>query len=221
MNKRPDIERARLDLKNYNIRVKYARNQMLPNLQLTASYYTSGRGGDQLIWEGNPFFGGRVIGSVSVDIWDSMKDVFANLYRNYSVNLSLSIPLSLKKEKAELAQAKLNLKRSLLSLKNVENTIYSEVKEVIKELETNLKLAEANNIAMELQLQKLRAEEKKFSVGLSTNYMVLQAQSSYVNAVTQALSSNVEYKKTLAKINKILARTFKAYNINFRDFVKE
>ena len=54
----------------------------------------------------------------------------------------------------------------------VENGIYSEVKEVIKELETNLKLVEANKIALDLQEEKLKAEQKKLLVGLSTNFQV-------------------------------------------------
>ena len=220
LKKRPDIEKARLDLKNYNIYVKYYRNQMLPDLRLTASYYTTGQGGDQLLYDIHPFFGGQITGIIGKDIWETLKDNVSNLYQNYSIGLSLSIPLSLSKEKAQLAQARINLKKALLGLKNVENTIYSEVKEVIKELETNLKLVEANRIALELEEQKLRAEEKKLSVGLSTNFQVLNFQRDYANAQTNALKSIIDYNLTVAKLNKILVRTFKVYRIKFKDFLK-
>ena len=156
------MEQARLDLKNYNIRVRYAKNQMLPDLQVTATYYSAGRGGDQLIFEGgSPLFGGRVVGSVSKDIWETIQDVVGNLYKNYSISLNLTVPLSFTREKAQLTQAKLNLKRALLTIKDTETTIYSEVKNVIKELEARTKLVEANKIAMDLNWQKLRAEQKK------------------------------------------------------------
>lgn len=222
LNNRPDIERARLDLKNYNILVKYARNQMLPDLQLTASYYTTGQGGDQLIYEGNPLFGPSIlVGSIEKDIWESMKDVISNLYRNYSIGLSLSIPLSFSREKAQLAQAKINLKRALLTLKNIENNIYSEVKEVLKELEARTKLVRANEIALKLNEQKLMAEKKKLAVGLSTNFYVINAQNEYLRALTNELRAKIDYNLTLAKINKTLARTFEANNIKFKDFVKK
>lgn len=221
LQKRPDIERARLDLKNYNIYVKYYRNQLLPNLELTASYYTTGQGGDQLIFDVNPFYGGEIIGVVSKDIWKTWQDNMSNLYQNYSVGLRLSIPLSLSKEKSQLAQARINLKKAFLELKNVENTIYSEVKDVMKEIESNLKLVEANKIALQLEEQKLRAEEKKLSVGLSTNFQVLNFQRDYANAQTNALKSTIDYNLSIAKLNKILVRTFEYYHIKFKDFLKK
>jgi outer membrane protein TolC len=220
LNHRPDIEKSRLELKNYNIYVKYFRNQLLPDLRLTASYYTTGQGGDQLIFDVNPFYGGHVIGVVSKDFWKTLQDNVANLYHNYSVGLSLSIPLNLSKERAQLAQARINLKKAFLGLKNIENTIYSEVKAVIKELQTNLKLVEANKIALELEEQKLKAEQKKLSVGLSTNFQVLNFQRDYANAQANALRSLINYNLTIAKLNKILVRTFKVYHIKFDDFLK-
>jgi outer membrane protein TolC len=226
LSNRPDIERAKLDLANYKIGVKYARNQMLPDLQLTATYYTTGQAGvffDYLKNPVDPDFNAETdfaeVGQRS--IWGSLDDAFSNLYKNYNITLRLQIPLIFKKEKAELAQAKINLKRSLLNLKNVENTIHSEVREVIKELEANTKLVEADRIALELQGQRLRAEEKRLNVGLSTNFIVLDYQRQYADAETQALRSVIDYNMTLAKINRTLARTLKVYDIKFKDFLKK
>ena len=219
LKNRPEMEQARLDLKNYNIRVRYAKNQMLPDLQVTATYYSAGRGGDQLIFEGgNPLFGGRVVGSVSKDIWDTIQDVVGNLYKNYSIRFNLTVPLSFAREKAQLTQAKLNLKRALLIIKDTETTIYSEVKNVIKELEARTKLVEANKVAMDLNWQKLRAEQKKNTVGLSTNFFVITAQNQYLQSQTQDLRSRIDFNLTLAKINQILARTLDSYKIKFKDF---
>ena len=221
LNNRPDIERARLDLKSNNVLVKYARNQMLPDLQLQASYYTTGVGGDQIIYDGNPLFGGQPIGFLKRDIWDTVQDAFSSLYKNYSVSLNLAIPLSFAQERAQMAQAKLNLKQALLQLKNTENIVYSEVKDVIKELEANSKLVESNQIALKLQDQKLKAEQKKLSVGLSTNYDVLNYQRDFAQTETGLLNSLKEYNMTVAKINKVLGRTLKAYDIKLKDFVNK
>jgi len=221
LNNRPDIKRAKLDMANNKIRVKYARNQMMPDLQLTASYYTTGQGGDQLIYGPGSIFESRpVIGVVTKDVWNTINDTVSNIYKNFSVRLDLTLPLSNKKVKAELMKSKLNLKSSFLSLKKVENDIYAEVKDVVKELETNAKLVESNKIALKLEERKLKAEEKKLSVGLSTNYQVLNYQRDYATALTNSLKSVVDYMMTIAKINKVLARTFTVYKINFSDFGK-
>jgi len=216
LTNRPDIKRAKLDMKNNHIKVKYSRNQILPDLQLTASYYTTGQGGDQLIYGPGSIFQARpIIGVIKKDVWKTMNDAISNIYKNFSIGLSLKIPLSLKKEKAVLMQAKLNLKSSFLGLKKVENEIYAQVKDVVKELEANLNLVKSNKIALRLEERKLRAEEKKLSVGLSTNYQVLNYQRDYANAQAKSLKSIVDYKMTIAKINKILARTFSVYGISF------
>lgn len=222
LDNRPDIRQARLDLKRYKIDVKYYRNQMLPDLQLTARYHTTGIGGDQLITEGNIFTGDyRVIGIIKKDIWETMQDTFSNLYKNYSVGLRLSVPLSYSAEKAQLAQAKLQLKSSFLSLKNTENTVYSEVKQAIRSLESNLKLVEAQRIRLDLEDRKLKAEERKLSVGLATNYDVILKQREYVQAQANHLNALRNYNMSLADINKKLARTFGAYGIKFKNFLKD
>ncbi len=221
LENRPDMQRAKLDLKRYKIDVRYARNQMLPDLQLTAQYYTTGQGGDALITEGNIFTGDyRVIGVLKKDVWETMKDTFSNLYKNYSVSLQLNIPLSFSREKAELARAKLQLKRAFLTLKNSENTVYSDVNQAIRSIESNLKLVDAQNIRLDLEERKLKAEERKLSVGLVSNYDVIQKQRDYVQAQTNHLNALRTYNMAIADLNRKLGRTFKAYDIQFNNFLK-
>jgi outer membrane protein TolC len=221
LENRPDIHQAKLDLKRYKIDVRYARNQMLPDLQLSASYYTTGTGGDQLITEGDIFSGDyKVIGVIKKDVWESMKDTFSNLYKNYSISLRLNVPLSFSREKAELARAKLQLKRAFLALKNTENTVYSDVNLAIRSIESNLKLVEAQEIRLDLENRKLKAEERKLSVGLSANYDVIQKQRDYVQAQTNHLNALRTYNMAIADLNRKLGRTFKAYDIRFNSFLK-
>lgn len=227
LNNRPDMERAKLDLENFKIGVRYAKNQMLPELNVLAFYYTTGRGGDVFAPKPgtdpfSPDFDPETDLELAarLTIWDSLDEVFSNIYKNYGITLNLRIPIGFAREKAMLAQAKINMKRSLLTLKNTENTVYSEIKEVIKELEANAKLVEADRIALELQEQRLKAEEKRLSVGLSTNFIVLDYQRQYADAQTQALRSVIEYTMTRARINRTLARTLNVYDIKFKDFIQ-
>ncbi len=46
MAQRPDILQAKLNVEQQGIQLKYARNQLLPDLELTGSYgYTGSRAG--------------------------------------------------------------------------------------------------------------------------------------------------------------------------------
>jgi outer membrane protein len=221
LKNRLDIKRAKLDLENQNIRVKYSKNQALPTLTLNASFYTYGNAGTTWsIPPGlSPFDEGfyREVAS-ETKLLDAWNEAFSIINKNYTIGLNLQIPVGFKKEKAQLAQARINMKKSLLQLKNTENTVYSEVKEVLKERQSNMKLVDAEKIAVELEAENLKAEEKKLSVGLSTNFEVLDYQRRYADAQTRALRSVINYMLTLSKINKTLNRTFHVYDINFNDY---
>jgi outer membrane protein TolC len=223
LENRPDIKRQKINLKNNNLGVRYYKNQALPSLNLTASYSSYGQGGT--VWDIDtdlsPTDPGYRTEVEKKTFLDSVKEVLKNINKNYSFSFNLQIPIGFKEERARLAQARINLKRALLELKNTENNIYKEVKDVIKELESNRKLVEADRIAMELVGENLRAEEKKLSVGLSTNFNVQEYQRQLADAETSYLRSVINYNLTLARLNQVLARTFKAHDIKFADYYKE
>lgn len=222
LKKRPDIEQVRLDLKSKNIDVRYYRNQTLPNLQLTASYFTKGLSGtpqdvDIILINDSSASAGAVGGNLS----DSLRDALKALYDNYSIGLQLSLPLVNTSARADLVQARLNLEQSLLTLKKTESTIYSEVRQIIMDLETNAKIVEANRISRELAEQKLAAEQKKLSVGLSTNYQVLQYQRDYANAQIAELKSLIDHNLALSRVSKVLGTTLETHRIEFKDFLAD
>ncbi len=221
LDKRPDIQQVRLDLKNKNLGVRYTRNQLLPQLDLTAQYYTSGISGDKLIFNGNPLFGGTVIGVIKGDIGQAMKDVLASVYRNYTLALQLSVPLKNDSARADYAQAQLALKQSLLQLKKTESTIFSDVKQIVTDLEYSKKQVEATRISRELQEQKLQAEQKKLAVGLSTNYLVLQYQRDFATAQVAELNAIIINNLAFSRLSKVLGTTLEKHQIEFSNFLPQ
>jgi outer membrane protein TolC len=215
LEKRPDIEQVRLDLKNKNIDVRYFRNQLLPDVELVASYGTAGSGGTLKPKNSKESYMGRIGGGLN----EALREALKNLNRNYYVALQLSVPLFNTSAHADLVQARLNLEQSLLTLKKTESTIYSEVKQIIMDLETNAKIVEANRISKDLAEQKLTAEQKKLAVGLSTNYLVLQYQRDFSNALIAELKSLIDYNLALSRVNKVLGTTLEKHNIEFNEFL--
>jgi outer membrane protein TolC len=219
LEKRPDIEQVRLDLKSKNVEVRYYRNQLLPNLQLTASYYTKGLSGTPQAVDFSLLPVDAAAGAIGGGMSDSLRDALKGLYRNYAIGLQLSFPVFNASGRADLTQARLNLEQSLLTLKKTESTIYSEVKQIIMDLETNAKIVAANRISRELADQKLAAEQKKLAVGLSTNYLVLQYQRDFSNAQIAELRSLIDYSLALSRVNKVLGTTLEKHNIQFSDLL--
>jgi outer membrane protein TolC len=193
MENRPELKSLKVSVKTQDLNLSYAKNQLLPNLSLNASYWSPGISGDQILYLNNNPLTGQIVGTVPGGIGSAVKDAFGFKYQNWSVGLSLDIPLSSIFSRASEAQAKLNLDQAMLQLKNEEQTIYLEIRNGVRTLETNYERVQAYKVARELAEQKLSAEEEKLRVGLSTNFTVLSYQRDLNSARISELRSIVDY----------------------------
>ncbi|MBE0460143.1 MAG: TolC family protein [Candidatus Aminicenantes bacterium] len=219
MENRPDLQSTRIDLKNKEINLSYAKNQLLPDLSLQASYWSPGISGDQIIYLNNNPLTGIVIGKVPGGSSDALSDAFNFRYKNWSVGLTLSVPINSVLSRASYAQARVNLEQSILKLKNQEQQIFLEIKNSVRAVQTNYKRVQAYKAARELAETKLNAEEEKFKVGLSTNYLVLQYQRDLANAQTTELRAIIDYNLSLARLSQALGITLKEKNVTISNIL--
>lgn len=219
MENRPDLQVTRINLKNREINFDFAKNQLLPDLSLQASYWSPGISGDRILFEDptDRFLPtGRDEGSPT----DAIKDAFGLTYPNWSVSLTLDIPLNSFVSRAAFAQAQVNLEQSLLQLKNQERQIYLEIKNSVRAVQTDYKRVQAYKVARELAGKKLTAEEERFRVGLTTPYFVLQYQTELSTAQSNELNAIIAYNLSLARLNRATGVSLKEKNIRFTDILE-
>ncbi|MGB9893692.1 MAG: TolC family protein [Candidatus Saccharicenans sp.] len=204
LQKRPDLEAIRLDVKTKEFNFGYAKNQLLPNLQFTLGYWSPGISGDQLIYQDNNPYSGIIIGKIPGKKSDALKDAFNFKYKNWSMGLTLTLPVSNFITKAAYAQAKLSLEQARIKLKNQQQQLDLEIGNTVRTVETNYQRALAYKAARELAEKKLEAEQEKFKVGMSTNYLVLQYQRDLANAMTMELKAMIDYNISLANLDRAM-----------------
>lgn len=221
LNNRPDLRNLQINLKTQEFNLTVAKNQTLPALNLTASYYSPGLSGDRLIYLNNNPLTGVVVDVIPGPRSKSLKDALGFNYSNWSVGLTLNIPLSNMLSRATLAQARLNLEQAQLSLKQQEQQAILEVKTALRNLQANLKRVQAYRAARELQEQKLAAEEEKFKVGQSTNYTVLMYQRDLANARSAELKAIIDYNVSRANLERALGLSLKNRNMKVVDFLSK
>lgn len=220
MEKRPDLKQTRIDMKNKELNLSYAKNQLLPDLSLQASYWSPGISGTQNIYPpGIPF--GEPIATIPGKASDALKDAFNFRYKNWTVGLTLTIPLNTLLSRAAYAQARVDLEQTQLMLKNQEQQALLEIKNALRGVETNYKRVQARKIARELAEKKLEAEEEKLKVGLTTNYFVLQYQRDLANAQTMELKAIIDYNLSMASLNRALGITLEEKNISLAKLLNE
>ncbi|MBN2205892.1 MAG: TolC family protein, partial [Candidatus Aminicenantes bacterium] len=215
--RRPDLEAARKTIATSEVNFSVARNQLLPGLDLQFSYWSPGISGDRIKYLNDNPFSGVVIGKEKGKSSDSLRDALKLLYNNWTVGLTLSLPLSNFLTQSQYAQAKLELGRTAAQLKALERQVALEVSDAVRGIETDAKRAEAYRLARELAEKRLDAEEKKLRVGLTTNYFVLQYQEELANARSMEIKSLVDSCLSWARFEKAVGASLDNHGIKVED----
>jgi outer membrane protein TolC len=222
LGNRADLKQARVTLANNKLNVKYQKNQALPRLRLEAYLYTYAVGGTKWDFTTNnpldPDFEKYIVEVIPYS--DTLRDILKLTNKIVNVSFNLQIPIVSTAERAQIARAKIQRDQASDQLKNLENTVYSEASDVIRQLESHRKLVEADRIAVALEAENLKSEEKKLSVGLSTNFEVLRYQEQYASAQSQLLRSTIDLVLANARLNQVLNRTLQIYNLNFKNILE-
>jgi len=96
-----------------------------------------------------------------------------------------------------VAQGKLQKQQQQTSLQDLEMQIATAVREAGRQVNTNLKRVEATRKARELAEKRLEAEQKRFTVGLSTTFELFQAQRDLSRARQAELNATIDYNRSL------------------------
>jgi outer membrane protein len=210
---RPDYLTKKKELDNKNIQVKFNENQLYPSLDLVGSFGLNGISGTAIpvrnfnpppLTTTNPFGGsyGKSIGNA-----------FSGDYPSWEAGLVFKYPLGNRAARSRLTVSKLETAQLLMDIKDLEKTIVVEVREAVRQINTDKKRVQASRIARRLAKEKLIAEEKKFEVGLSTSFEVLQFQTDLAEEQSKELKAVIDFNKSKIKLRKVLATTLEKYNI--------
>jgi len=214
---RPDLLAIRVDLKNKDLDLGYAKNQLLPELNFQASLWSPGLSGTQLVYEDDNPLTGNIIGSVPGKSSDALQDALKFKYKNWSIGLTLSIPITSVVTRAQYLQAKVGLEQAQVNLQNQEQQAFLEIRNAVRDVQTSYKQVQAYKLARELAQEKLEAEQKKLKVGLATNYEVLLHQRDLADAQSSELRAVIDYNLSLAALDRALGTTLEKKNIKMTD----
>ena len=109
----------------------------------------------------------------------------------------MSYPIGQASEEANYARAKLEHVQSQGRLKSAESRAVQQVRDAWWKIDMNAKRIETTRAARELAEQRLDAERKRLDVGISTSFLVIQAQRDLAQARTSELSATLAYDLAL------------------------
>ena len=203
LSHRPDLLVKKEELLTKNIEVKYNENQMLPTLDLVGSLGLNGLAGD------SGTSGNQLDGKYD----KAIDEMFSSKFYLWEFGINLSYPIGNRAAKSRLASKRLEVAQFLLDIKDLENTIVVEVREAYRQIKTDIKRVQAARIASKLAQEKLNAEEKKFEVGLSTSFNVLEFQEDLAEEQSNEIKAIIDYNKSRNRLNQVAAQTLEVHNI--------
>lgn len=177
LTQRPDIIQAKLDVEQQGFTLKYLQNQLYPELDLTGSYGVNGAGR-----EFNNALGQEQTGSRPV----------------YSYGAVLTVPLGNVTARNNLKSGRATQQQILLRLKKLEQNVMVDIDNAVKSARSSWEGAEASKQARIFAEAALDAEQKKYAVGKSTTFTVLQLQNNLTLARSQEIRALANYQESLA-----------------------
>jgi outer membrane protein len=193
MTLRPDLLQAQITLEQQGIQLKFDRNQLFPELDVTGSYGYNGAGA-------------------------VYNDVFSQ-YRNqdspfYTYGGKMTIPLANTQARNALKADKVTERQDLLKLKQIEQNILVEIDNAVKQAESDYESVEATRQARIYAEAALDAEQKTYAVGKATTFEVLTYQNNLTTARGQEIRALANYEEALANLAQQEGSTLQRRNID-------
>jgi len=177
-----------------DIRLDYAKDQALPQLDLEASLGLNGLG------EG---------------FEDSFGDYGSeNRGPDWSVGVTFSVPLDRKAERAQVRISKRAKAQAIMEVKQAEIDLLVELENAIEGYEASLERTGFVKEAVRLAEEGLRSEQSRLASGVTTSYNVLNQQRDLSFARTRALAVDVESFSALVQLYLILGSLSDTLNID-------
>jgi len=200
LDNRTDVVAARKSLERSDISLSFARNQLLPQLDFVASYGAAGAGGTELLRDE---FGGPVVGTIPGGYGDAVSEVFARDFPTWAIRLNMSYAIPNRSDKAAAAYAHISKEQTLASLRRLELQVAQEVRTAARGVQSGFRSVTATQAARVLAAQRLDAEEKKFAAGMSTNFLVTQAQRDLAVAEVTELRAIADYRESIINFQRV------------------
>lgn len=195
LQKRTDLLASRKQLEANDVNIRYFQNQTMPDVNASVTYFAQAIGGTAFIrGEGFP---GPIIGEVGKSYGSTLKTMFAGDFPTWTLGLQVNYPIGQSNADASLARARLQDQQARRQLQSQELQVATQIRDYARQVQTNGKRVEATRASRVLAERRLEAEEKKFQAGMTTSFLVFQAQRDLNQARNNELQALLDYNKSV------------------------
>jgi len=216
LGNRQELAQLRIDLVNRDINKKSARNALLPVVDLITWYGGAGLAGEQNL--SNPSFPAPPPLTIPRGgFYNSFARLFDSSAPDYAIGLNVTIPIRNRSAQADQSRAELEYRQAELRFQQLENQVGIEVRNAQFALTQNRARVDAARKGLRLAKETLDAEQKKYALGASTNFLVLQAQRDLTVSASALVTAMSAYEKSRVELDRVTGATLARNNIQMSD----
>jgi outer membrane protein TolC len=195
MADRSDVARARNAVSNAATNVEFFANQRLPDVRVEASYRGTGLGGAQLLRTGP--FPGAVTGTLNSGFGGVLGQAFGPDYPTWSLGVTVSHPVGRSFEHVREVQAQVEQRQAAARVASVQLDVAASIRQSARQVRSTAEREDAARAGATLAQQRLDAEQRRYTVGLSTSFLVTQAQRDLLQAEVNLLQAALDYQSSV------------------------
>ena len=199
MANRPELLESELNLRNNEINRSAAKNALLPTLDLVG------------------YYGG--VGQAS-NYGDAFTQILNRESPDKGVYVNLSIPIRNRSAQSNQIRSELEYRQNQLNLQQQKNQINLQVRNAAFALQQARAGVDASRAARDYAQQSLEAEQKKYALGASTSYLVLQQQSNMTKAASDYVAALSTYEKARVALDQMTGSILDRNGIFMEDAVR-
>ena len=201
LGERYDLARAGHDLENAQTTVKFLDNQKLPDVRLETSYRGSGLAGTEFVRDGG--FPGVITGTRNRGYGTALGQVFGNDYPSWSLGVTVSYPLGRSYEEAGRVRAEAEARQAQQRIASLRLKAAETVRRAGRQIRSAAERVDAARAGAGLAEQRLDTEQRRYDVGLSTTFLVTQAQRDLLEAQVNLLQTMLDYESSLVSFEAV------------------
>jgi len=190
-----DLERARKDLQNIVTNVEFFSDQKLPDVRLETSYRGSGLGGTRFLRTGE--FPGSIVGTARRGYGSVLGQMFDSSYPTWSVGLTVNYALGRSFEEAGLARAQVERRQATQRIASLQLEIAETLRQSVRQVQSTAERIQAARAGAGVARQRLDVEQRRYEVGLSTSFLVTQAQRDLLQTEVNLLQATLDHQSAL------------------------
>lgn len=216
LRSRPDVEQVRIALENNRILIAGSRSQLLPSLDVTATLQNNALAGSRnaLLPPASPvmpdpfFIGGYAT---------ALSQLFRRNFPDYSVGFNLTIPIRNRTAQADYIRDQITLRQAELNQQRLFNDIRVNVQNALIAVIQARARYESAVKERRLQEQTLDAENKKYALGASTAFQVVQTQRDLAQAQAGEVAALAAYSRARVQLDLQTAQILEKYGVTIEE----